>query len=476
MELEVSPIQEEIDKIIEDGPKKVHHAWEVEFSIREDCDVKLSEDPDDIGYVPEKEKEKIYIPLKILNIDFVQDFERGQGDEITLTCTIALGQWVKVLYPCRDFLKATLIKRFLVEGELSYDKDEDKETETFACMPKITEANSSEGKHLSRRSRRELDMKGMIDIEFQLTDFSMEKLRLVTFGGIWRRCKPEELLKTILANESKKVSTGDGKAIDYIDVKKVSNETPREQYVIPQDTPLTSVAHYLQVRCGGLYSAGVNQYMRNKTWYVYPLYDTTRFGKESKTLTLIRVPEMTYTNMDRTFRVDGDKVYALATSNADFNDDVEPRYMRDGNGVRFSDARLFMNENLVETRDNKAIAHRKRINHEFVSVDKPKRQFVQQSPLRSHANPFEEYSALARRDGVVYMFEWEKSDPSLIFPGMMAKILYSKGDDIGQLEGSILKVHTATQMLGQAVTAHGHKTTSTLFVFCRYIEDQESNE
>ena len=35
MELETSPLMEEVDKIIKDGPKKVFYKWEVEFSVRE---------------------------------------------------------------------------------------------------------------------------------------------------------------------------------------------------------------------------------------------------------------------------------------------------------------------------------------------------------------------------------------------------------------------------------------------------------
>lgn len=464
MELEESPIQEEIDKILNDGEKDVHHAWSVEFTIREDCPVKLSEDPDDINYVPEKEGDKIYVPLKILNIDFVHDFERGMADEITLGCAIQMGLWAKVLYPCRDYLKATLIKEYLKEENLEYDHDKDKESETFTCIPKITEKNTMEGKHASRLSRRELDMKGLVEVDFQLMDASAEKLRIVTFGGIWRRCPPEDLIKAVLANESKK--TG---AIDYIDVKTASNKTPREHFEIPQETRLCELANYVQIKCGGLYSAGVGQYTRNRTWYVYPLYDTKR--GDSKQLTIIRVPEMTYTNMERTFRKDGDKVFIVGTSNADFLDRKEPRYIREGNGARFGDGRVFMNE-LVETHDNKAIAHRSKVNHEFVSV-KRKNNNVVQSSYKLHANPFIEYSLLAQREGSVYAFEWEKADPSLIVPGMIAKILYVDGEDIAELKGTVLKVHTAVQMMGQGVTSHSHKTTTTLFVFCNPSESAE---
>lgn len=465
MELVTSPMQDEIDKIIKEGPQPVHHAWTVEFTIRKDCPIELSDDPDDVEYVPKKEEEKVYVPLKILNIDFVHDFEQSYGDEINLRCQIPFGLWAKVLYPCRDYLKATLIKSYLKEEDLSYDKEVDKESETFSCLPKITDENSLEGKRFNRYSRRELDTKEFLIVDFQLTDESLEKLRSVTFGGIWRRCTPEDLVKAVLANESKKV----GGAIDFIDVKKASNEEPREHFMIPQQTPLTELARYVQVKCGGLYNTGVGQYMRNKTWYVYPLYDTTRFGKESRTLTIVRVPELKYTNSERTFREDGKKVYIIATSAAEFQDRKELKLLRDGNGVRFGDSRLYMND-LVETRDNKAIASRSKVNHEFVSEDRPKCQVVVQSPWKLHSNPYEETTKLARRAGATYIFEWEKSDPSLIIPGMMAKILFAKGDEVGELEGVVLKVQTPIQLLGQAVTAHGHKSTTVIHVFCNTTE------
>ncbi len=471
MELTTSALQSEIDKIISDGEKKVHTDWTVEFTIRDDCPITLSDAPDDASYVPQREKtEKVYVPIVVKNIDFVGDYEAGFADEVTLVCEIASGQWAKVLYPCRNYLFATLVKTHLKEVTLETDMDEDKESEKYVCIPKLTPELAVDGKRVTRMSRRELDLKGMVTVEFQLLDLSTEKIRAATTGGVWRRAKPGDVNKGILAKESEKITIEDGKAIEYIDIKEPNNKEEREHYVLPQGTLLTEVAHLIHRRCGGVYTAGINAYMRNKAWYVYPLYDTTVFSRETKTLTIIKIPEYKYTNAERTYRVDGDKLYILGSSDAEFSDSRESKHLAEGNGVRFADARLFMND-LVETKDNKAIASRKKVNHEYTDEKRDKRNVVYVSSDRINANPFEEYTKLARRQGAVYVFEWERADSSLLYPGMPVKIMFADGDDIGEIEGVLLKSHVAIQLQGQATTAGSHKTTTVLAIFCKVNEE-----
>ena len=471
MELTESALQSEIDKIISDGEKKVHTRWEVEFSIRDDSPIVLSTHIDDVSYVDTREKsERIYTPISVLNIDFVRDYETNAGDEITLVCVIPMGLWAKVLYPCRDYLYATLVKHYLREHSLEINTEDAKESEKYVCIPKLTPELAVDGKRVSRMSRHELDIKGMVTVEFQLIDQSMEKLRSVTTGGIWRRAKPEDVIKSVLATESAKVTIDDGPAIDYIDMKKASNQEAREHILLPQGTSLSYVAHHIQRVCGGVYSAGINAYMQNKTWFVYPLYDTAGFNNETKTITIIKIPEYKYTNAERTYRTDGDRLYILGSTDATFSDNREATYLAEGNGVRFADARRFMGD-LVETKDNKPVAKRGKNNHEFVGVNKDQRNVVFVSSNRINANPFEEYTKLARRDGVIYQFEWQRSDSSLLHPGMKVKILFADGEEIGEMTGVLLKEHTAVQLQGQATAAGSHMTTTVLAIFCKPTEE-----
>lgn len=475
MDIDNSPFKKEIDKILKSKDKTVAFNWEVEFKPREPNDVVLSKDPYDVNYVEDYEKKKIYKPMKIINIDFSEDYENNASSDITLICTIPLGLWVKVLYPYRDHLECTLIQRPIKTFTREFQKDEDPITNTYFCVPKIDEKIVGEAKYLDRFTRYELDNKGVVDVHFQLYDLSYEKLRTVTVGNIFRRATCEEVMKSILAKESDKIKTKEGKAIDYIQVVEPDNEEKREHFVIPQGTLLTDIPHYLQKRCGGIYNAGIGRYIRDKTWYIYPLYDTGRFDDEKKTLTVFKIPSMELTNVERTFRTEGDKLYILATDQSSFRDNGILDFLNKGNGVRWADARVFMTEKHFEAKDNKAIISRKQVNHEFLYKDLKESNTVFRSENQIHANPFYEYSKLAARRGLVYGFIWENSKPELLIPGMMVKILYLKKQKVCSIEGVLLKAQTSIQLRGQAVTAVSHTTKTGLFVFANPPNENDEN-
>ena len=63
MELETSPLMEEVDKILKDGPKKVFYKWEVEFRVREPNPVKISDAEYD-GGLPILARKRIGRPVE----------------------------------------------------------------------------------------------------------------------------------------------------------------------------------------------------------------------------------------------------------------------------------------------------------------------------------------------------------------------------------------------------------------------------
>ena len=72
MDLKDTPLHDEIKKIINSEEKKVFHQWECYFRIRKPNNVDIK--GANVGpYIKEEEKDDIYRPLKITNIDFIKD-------------------------------------------------------------------------------------------------------------------------------------------------------------------------------------------------------------------------------------------------------------------------------------------------------------------------------------------------------------------------------------------------------------------
>lgn len=462
MEIEESPIYQEIKQIIDEGPKPISFQWKAKIHV----------------------KDKEFEPVKIIDVDYRKDYTENFGDEITIKLLLPMGLWAKVIYPARNELEISLFKYPLEEvGDL---KEEDKEIDSIKYtavvipndkLPVLT------GKNIDKYSITDLDLKQVLTIDFQLFEKAIEKLRMVTVGGIFRRCTAEEVLKAVLAKESKKIKISSGKVLDGVDVIKPDNKERREHLIIPQGTKLTDLATFMQLRVGGIYNSGINSYYQNKFWFVYSLFNTGRYQKASKKAVIVKVPKQRFTAIERTYRQDGDILYILATSDSDFSDDGGTNFLNTGNGVRFSDSRRYLRD-IVEKKDNKAIIKRDKVNHEYVfkkpkdqeGGDKPDLNTVYLSTDEINSNPFAEYSNLAGKFGAYYQFDWENSEASLLFPGMPVKIYYLDRDKIKDLYGVIHFVNSSVQMVGQAITSKKHLFKTTVVVFAnKPPKDKEEN-
>ena len=168
--------------------------------------------------------------------------------------------------------------------------------------------------------------------------------------------------------------------------------------------------------------------------------------------------------------MDDKRLTVLATSESKFSDINKAMLLKEGNGVRFADARKFMNK-ITETKDNKSTIKRKDTNHEYLSVPLEKQNTVEMAETRIHSNPFKEYSKQAKKDGGLFSFVWQNADISLLYPGMPVKVLYSDQEDVKELQGVLLKVHGVIQSTVQGMAPSGHFSQASLFVYAAVPEE-----
>ena len=476
MELDTSPIQDEIDKILSAEMERPFYSWNVYFRIRQPNPV-VTDPSDKSIYVDEQEKDNIYKPLKVMNIDFRRDYEQNVADEGSINVTFGLGLWYKVLQPYRDYIEAVITKK--PKTEFSYGDDNEREIKTYVyyAIPKVDAIGVGEASNLDRYSRDDLDIKGLIDIEFQLLDLSIEKIRSVTVGGIFRKAKSEDVIKGILSKETKDIQlSNDGKAIEHFKIVKADNVEKREHILIPHGTTILDVPHYIHKTCGGVYSTGMASYIQNKVWYIFPPYNTQRLDQEDKSLTIIKVPSVALDEAERTYRQDGNKLIVMATSDSHFDDKGDEDFKNLGNGIRFSDARRFM-DGLVEVKDNKAVATRSKLNHEFLykemKIGDANNNNVSSSSDFIHSNPFMENTKLALREGNAIAMLWKNSNADLLYPGMPVRVLYLKNKEVKELNGSLLKVHESIMMKNKGVTSKAFQQQCVLFVYVNKMKSSK---
>jgi hypothetical protein len=316
-------------------------------------------------------------------------------------------------------------------------------------------------------SEEALDLSNVFEVNFQLVNKALEQLRVITVGGIWRNCTVEDTVKGILTTESKKVEVEDIRMPQGVDMVPAANTAKRDHISIPHGTRLVDVPQYVHERCGGIYRTGLGYYLRGDYWYIYPCYDTTRFFDVEKTLTVINVPSNKLPQVERSYRLDGTNLLVLATGEIKFRDDSEVQQLNAGNGVRFADADRFM-RGFTETKDNKTVASRGKNNSEFIAIKRADGlNNVQVSKDAITANPYIEYSRLARREGSMIALEWQNSDPRLIFPGMMVKLLYLEEGLVLETFGVLVKAHHYVHNQAKGMAEIRYRTSSVLSVFAK---------
>ena len=65
----------------------------------------------------EKElNEKIFTPMQVTNIDYVNDYEVSVMQELWTRVILAAGTWVKCLYPARDYCEIVLTRKPVKTG------------------------------------------------------------------------------------------------------------------------------------------------------------------------------------------------------------------------------------------------------------------------------------------------------------------------------------------------------------------------
>jgi hypothetical protein len=407
--------------------------------------------------------------MKVTDVDVVSDFEQNFTDETWVEVALTMGVYANRIYPYQDNLEISLVKYPLQEvGDVS-NQDQPVQVKRYQATLMDTGDPMIQGMASNLNTQSQLDLTNFQTFKFFLFDKSLEQIRMMTVGQIVRNCTVEDTVKTILSKYSAAIDLDDADKVTGVDMVTASNQNVMNHIVIPQGTRLTDVPQYIHDNCGGIYSSGLGTYLRDRTWYVYPLLDTQRLATAVKTAIIVVIPPKKFVGIERTFKIAGDNVTILAGGDIQFRGDSTPQQLSHGNGVRFADASKMIG-GFVKTENNMSVAARGNINNEFISVARPNGlNNVQTAGNSITANPFAAASKLARRNGSIVAFGWDNSDDSLLVPGMMATILYLAGDTIRTLQGVLLKAHTHVRMSGQGMTNGRHISHTAMSFFVQNL-------
>lgn len=408
------------------------------------------------------------IPVtKILSKDCVRDYANNVGDVIKTEFIIPLGDYITRIYPYRANLEFT-IKRILLTDDTQKKQDNSRiATERYKAIFLVDENPNYTGTEYEQMDMDSLNTIDIVHVKLQLLDRSLEPLRIKTVSGVYRQTNQKTLLHALLAGESMKIKVDGKTAIDGVDIVDPDNNELKKHVILPSGTRLTSFPTYLQENMGGVYSAGIGNYVQTygdkKMWFVYPLFRAERFKKSKDDRVIFyAVTSGKYNGADRTYLKDGSILKVAATSQRKYGDSADIDYINSGSGFRMADPRSYLKKPVNITADGPKPA-RGSLNTEVAA--EPREDGLNYAPrIAASANPFKEYSRVNARNMARIDFVWENADPELLYPGMPCKYVFMEDGKVIELQGTIVFVHATTQLQGQGISGKMYCTNCAVTI------------
>lgn len=450
-DIESTPLWADVESVIYDGPRVVKfdyaalvHTQDNDFNI-----------------------------FKILHIEETSDYQSDIGPSMKILFQIGLGDYVYKLYPFRDNLEITIKK--IPQGERGGTiQDADIETRRYKANLIVGKNPQITGERLANQSYTDLNTSHIQEVYMELLDRNFETVRTKTFpGGSIRNKKAKDTIFSLLMGVSKLVLVDGKPPVDGIDLVEPDNNEPIPNLFLETGMRAAYIPTYLQNEVLGVYSTGLGtffqRYKEKYYWYVYPLYKPSRFDEDVDRLVIYAVPEERMPGVDRTFRTEGKVTYIVLTGSKTYVDNGKISDLNAGVGFRMPDANAMMKKPILVTEEGPK-GDRARLNTEVAGRER-KDGNIFAPVLAPSANPFKQYSEVARRQLARVDLVWENSNSELIYPGMPCKYVFMDKDEYKERRGVVIGRKAVHQIVGKPLLSNSYRTSTQLAIMLEPFDD-----
>ncbi len=426
------------------------------------------------------EKEDIEV-IKLSNLDIVRDYVGNIGDEVHISAMMALGDYSVRVFPYRHNLEVTLVKKHLYEHGNRVNTTQKPVIQRYKALFLPNQNLMPKASEIDQIDRLTQNLMDTVDIKLQLIDRALEPLRIKTVNGVFNGVGQADLIRAVLGGESAKITVDGKPAIDGLDLVDPDNTESKGHLIVPTGTLVTGFPTYLQEKFNGVYTTGIGTYLQiyeeKRLWFVYPLYNVTRFDKDKKPKAIFyMVPENRYSNVERTYRQASDITHILITGSKNYQDAGEVDQMDAGNGFRMADARSMMGKPVNMTSDGPTGTAAK-TSHAVITHDR--KDNLNYAPVVSNSissNPYYQYSKLAVRLVSRVDMVWENANPDLLYPGMPCKYMYLEGNDVREVKAVVAFVHVIVQSTDPGIAVPGYSTKCMVTLLAEKIDLSEKQK
>jgi len=393
------------------------------------------------------------------------DYTRAFRDKMKIDVVLSEGEYLYTLLPNRRQLTLTLVRTALTEQGTALRVDG--ETQMLPFNAYLNDAGGPEDPNVLfggefHRTAKEADLNGVRRVRLELVDPIAMAIQGWSMGVNFRKSTLLKALRGLVHHFGGLAAQSVGYNLIGAQIDPPKNTATYNHILFPHGTLLIDALDLLH-RDKGVYSSGFSHYYHQQYWYVFPLYDVTRYSTHQRTLTIYNIPPNKLPHIERTFRRIGKAVSVLSTGLVSPVDDTEFAQLNGGNGVRYADAGRLMDTYVTGSNGRAQIDASQNIN-EFITDPRADGFEQVRSPQRLTANQFYQTSKLAATMVQTYRVVWENSDPSVLYPGMPVRVIQMRDGEQEVFEGILAGAQHITKSDG--LFSHSQIFTSNSELHC----------
>lgn len=300
-------------------------------------------------------------------------------------------------------------------------------------------------------------------IDVQLVETGLSEFRLYKIGGTYRNSNIYTILQSLMSTPlkalNKKMTTGYGVSIVPPD-----NNTLYYQFPIPSNVGLDNLPGWIQ-KNWGVYSTGIGWYLSSGIWHICPLYDVTRYKKETTRMTIINIPRNEMIGNPNSYAKQGSELFLFATGNTKHFDNTDRNLDKTGSGFISGIAGNNLDKFTVSSKGNTTIPPgRNMVSVNFDSRESNIQNIKPTTDLLS-SNPWENASKIISKMGNVIKVFWEYSDDTVLEPYMPVRFIYKYLDKPYSLYGVLLSATTDVKTPLESALDERYKSTTELTLY-----------
>lgn len=414
--------------------------------------------------------------IKMISLSIIRDYQDANADYMFLEVAMPFGDYALKLYPYRDNLEVSIRKSDVRQANEEMYEDTPENENIFihrykAIFDKTNKVPSSD---IAKLDIETLNNSNIVHVKFQLFEIATLPIFISRVYGNHKGKTVDNILREVITQGTANIEIEGKPSVASVDIYEVDNKEPIKHLVVKDGMHLVEFPRYMQESSNGVYVKGLGTYFQwyqdALRWFIYPIYDTTRFEKDPRAkLIIYSVPTNRYKGSDRTYLVDGDIISIVATSGYDYKDNSQTHELNFGSGIKMQGAKSLMGSPVQIKPDGQILATRVNTTNEVVFQER-KDKLNYTTLIPSTNNPYQVYSEVILRTKAEIYVKWEYSDCSLLYPGMGVKYVFYDGESVVEVYGTLAATDTSIVTTTSDMRDAPASETTTLRIYIQPIE------